>query len=83
MILRALKNEPERMIPAAMALVVAGLSIVMIGVAWPRITMSFSHPGTDWNDFFRGAIFGFGIVVEICGVILAAKAAVLKKRTSA
>lgn len=83
MILRALKCDPERMIPAAMALVVAGLSIVMIGVNWPRLSPSLPHPGTDWSDFFRGAIFGFGLVLEIAGVALAAKAAATKKRNSA
>jgi hypothetical protein len=71
------------MIPAAMALVVAGLSIVMTGFAWPRFSASMPHPGTDWNDFVRGAIFGFGIVVEIAGVALAANAAALKKRNAA
>jgi hypothetical protein len=80
MILRALKNTPERLIPAAMALVVAGLSIVMIGINWPRLSPSLPHPGTDWNDFFRGAIFGFGLVLEIAGVALAARAAAAKKR---
>jgi hypothetical protein len=70
------------MIPAAMALVVAGLSIVMIGTTWPRISTPMPHAGTDWNDFFRGAIFGFGLVLEIAGVALAAKAAALKKRNS-
>ena len=80
MILRALKNTPERLIPAAMALVVAGLSIVMIGINWPRLSPSLPHPGTDCNDFFRGAIFGFGLVLEIAGVALAARAAAAKKR---
>ncbi len=83
MILRSLKNNPERIIPAAMALIVAGLSIVMIGVNWPRLSPSIPHPGTDWNDFFRGAMFGFGLVLEIAGVAIAAKAAALKKRNSA
>ena len=80
MIFRTLKSDPEKIIPAAMALVVAGLSIVMIGINWPRFSPSLPHPGTDWNDFFRGAIFGFGLVLEIAGVALAARAAAAKKR---
>ena len=82
MIFRALKNNPERMIPAAMALIVAGLSIIVVGVNWPRLSPVVPHQGTDWNDFFRGAIFGFGLVLEIAGVALAAKAAAMKKRNA-
>ena len=42
MILRNLKNSPEKMIPVAMSLIVVGLSILAIGIAWPRF--SPSHP---------------------------------------
>jgi hypothetical protein len=80
MILRNLKNSPEKMIPVAMALIVVGLSITMIGVAWPRFAPSVPHLGTDWNDFFRGFMFGIGIVLEIAGVAIAASAAAAKKR---
>lgn len=80
MIFRKLEESSEKMVPVAMALIVVGLSIVMIGVNWPRISLPVPRGGTDWNDFFRGAIFGFGLVLEICGVVLAAKAAALKKR---
>jgi hypothetical protein len=83
MILRVLKRDPEKMIPVAMALVIAGLAIVMLGVNWPRLSASAPHPGTDWNDFVRGVIFGFGIALEIAGVALAARAAALKRRRSA
>jgi hypothetical protein len=80
MIFRKLENSPEKMVPVAMALVVVGLSLTVIGIAWPRLALPAPHIGTDWNDFFRGAIFGFAIVLETCGVVLAAKAAALKKR---
>jgi uncharacterized membrane protein (DUF4010 family) len=83
MILRALKNDPQRMIPAAMALVIVGLAIVIAGTDWPRLSPAIPHSGTDWSDFSRGATFGFGLVAEIAGVALAAKAAALKKRKSA
>jgi hypothetical protein len=83
MIFRALKNDPQRMIPVAMALIIVGMAIVMAGVNWPKLSPALAHTGTDWNDFFRGAMMGFGIVLEICGVAIAAKAAALKKRKSA
>ncbi len=83
MILRKLQESPEKMVPVAMALVVAGLSILMIGINWPQFSTPFPHRGTDWNDFFRGALFGSSLVLEIAGVALAAKAAALKKRCSA
>jgi len=83
MILRTLTKTPERIIPAAMAMVVAGLSFLMIGINLPRFSPPVPHQGTDWSDFFRGAIFGFGFVLETFGVVLAAKAAAIKKRDAA
>ncbi len=82
MILRKLQSNPAAMIPVAMALIVVGLSLLTIGIAWPRFSPPLPHAGTDWNDFFRGAIFGIAIVLEAVGVVLAAKAAVAKKRKS-
>jgi hypothetical protein len=78
MILRKLQISPEKMIPLAMALIVVGLSMTVIGIAWPRFSLSLTHAGTDWNDFFRGVLFGIAIVLEIAGVVLAAKAAAAK-----
>jgi hypothetical protein len=83
MILRVFNDDPKRMIPVAMALVVMGLSMVTIGINWPQSSLPPVHAGTDWNDFFRGAMFGIAIALEICGVALAAKAAALKRRASA
>jgi hypothetical protein len=80
MILSKLENSPEKKIPVAMALIVVGLSMTVIGISWSRFAPSVTHPGTDWNDFFRGAILGFAIVLEIAGVALAASAAAAKKR---
>ncbi|MGO8933937.1 MAG: hypothetical protein ACLPLZ_00440 [Terracidiphilus sp.] len=80
MILRRLEISPEKMIPVAMALIVAGLSLITIGVTWPRISPPLPHAGSDWSDFFRGAFFGIAIVFEIAGVVLATKAAAAKKR---
>lgn len=82
MILRKLEESPEKMVPVSMALVVVGLSFLTIGNTLPRISAPLLHAGTNWNDFFRGAIFGVAIVLEIAGVAIAAKAAALKRRNS-
>jgi hypothetical protein len=80
MILGKLQNSPEKMVPVAMALIVIGLSMTVIGIAWSRIAPTVPHVGTDWNDFFRGVIFGIAIVLEIAGVAIAGSAVAAKKR---
>jgi hypothetical protein len=80
MILSKLENSPERKIPVAMALIVVGLSMTVIGVSWSRLAPSVPHVGTDWNDFFRGVVFGIAIVLEIAGVAISASAAAAKRR---
>ncbi len=82
MIDRLLKRAPERVIAIAMALVVTGLSLLTIGIAWPRLSPPLTPAGTDWSDSVRGAIFGFAIALESFGVVIAAKAADQKKRAS-
>jgi hypothetical protein len=79
MILRKLQQSPERMIPVAMTFVVVGLSILLIGIAWPRFLPPVAHAGTDLNDFLRGLIFGIAIAFEVIGVVLAATAAAKKR----
>ena len=80
MILSKLENAPEKKIPVAMALIAVGLSMTAIGITGRDLAPSAPHLGTDWNDFFRGAILGFAIVLEIAGVAIAASAAAAKKR---
>jgi hypothetical protein len=80
MILSKLENSPEKKIPVAMALIVVGLSMTVIGVSWSRLAPSVPHVGTDWNDFFRGVVFGIAIVLEIAGVAISASAAAARKR---
>jgi hypothetical protein len=82
MILRNLQKSPEKMIPVAMAFIVVGMSILIIGITWPRFSPPGPHMGTDWNDFFRGLMFGIAIALEVVGVVFAATAAAaaLKKR---
>ena len=80
MIFRKLEESPKKMVQVAMALIVVGLSLSTIGNNWPRTSAPLPHAGTDWNDFFRGVLFGIAIVLEIAGVALAARAAATKKR---
>jgi hypothetical protein len=78
-ILSKLENSPEKKIPVAMALIVAGLSMTVISISWSRLAPSAPHLGTDWSDFFRGAILGVAIVLEIAGVAIVASAAKKKR----
>jgi hypothetical protein len=80
MILRNLQNSPEKSIPVAMTLIVVGLSILMIGIAWPRFSPPVPHMGTDWNDFAHGFLIGLAIALEIGGVVLAISAAAKKRK---
>jgi hypothetical protein len=75
MILSRLEKSPEKMIPVAMALVTTGLMIIVVGVIWPVRSLAVAHTGTNWSDFFRGVTFGFGIVMELTGVVIAGAAA--------
>jgi len=81
MTLLNLQNAPEKSIPLAMTLIVVGLSILMIGIAWPRFSPSVPHIGTDWNDFAHGFLIGLAIAMEIGGVIIAASAAAKKRKS--
>jgi hypothetical protein len=80
MLLRKLRNSPEKMIPVAMALIAIGLSLTTIGITWPRFSPLLPHTGTNWNDFTRGVFFGVAIFFEVAGVAIAAQAAAAKKR---
>jgi hypothetical protein len=75
MILRRFQNAPEKLMPVAMTFIAVGLSILTIGIAWPRFSPSVPHLGTDWNDFFRGFMYGLAITLEAAGVVFAVSAA--------
>jgi len=75
MILRNLPNSPARIIPAAMALIASGLGILVGAIVWLTHPVSAVPAGATWNGFLRGAAFGFAIVLEATGVVLAAVAA--------
>ena len=81
MTLLNLQNASEKSVPLAMTLIVVGLSILMIGLAWPRFSPSVPHIGTDWNDFAHGFLIGLAIAMEIGGVIIAASAAAKKRKS--
>lgn len=74
-IVRNLQDSPQRAIPVAKTLVVVGLSFLLIGIAWPRFLPPIAHLGINLNDFLRGLMFGLGIALEVCGVVIAASAA--------
>ena len=82
MLPRNLKNSPAKIIPVAMALIVVGLSFLLIGIAWPTYAHAFTHLGTGTNNFLHGMFFGVAIALEIGGVILAATAAAAAAKKS-
>ena len=82
MILRMLQAQPSRVMAVAMTLIVVGLSILLLGVAWPRLSTLTPHLGVRWNDFFRGLLIGVGIGIEIMGLVFAASTAVTKRNRS-
>ncbi len=80
MILDKLKSSPEKVLPIAMALIVVGLSCLLIGIAWPTYTHAFMQLGTGTSDFLHGLFFGVAIALELGGVVLAASAAAAAAR---
>ncbi len=85
MILRMLSNDQQpsskSLVAAAMALVATGLLLLTVAVGWQVIFKS--APGS-WtrSDFIRGFVFGTAIGLEICGVVLATRAARWSKSAS-
>ncbi len=82
MILPRFQNSPEKLIPVAMAFIAVGMSILVIGIAWPHLSPPVPHNGIDWNDFTRGFMYGLAIAMEVAGVVIAitAATAAAKKR---
>ena len=70
MLLRILQNQPRRAVPVAVTLIVTGLSILFIYFAWPRLSPSLPHTGTNWNDFLHGFLLGIAIALEAGGLIV-------------
>ena len=72
MILRKLQISTAKSVPIAMSLLVTGLTLLMLGIAWPKLAFPVAYLGTDWNDFLRGVLYGVSIVLEISAVVLVA-----------
>jgi hypothetical protein len=71
MILGKLQISPAKSVPIAMALLVTGLTLLMLGIAGPRFAFPAAYLGTDWSDFLRGVLYGLSIVLEISGLVVA------------
>jgi|HubBroStandDraft_1064217.scaffolds.fasta_scaffold1733244_1 hypothetical protein len=71
MFLRKLEISPAKSIPIAMAFLATGLTLMMLGIAWPRFAFPAAHLGTEWNDFLRGLLYGLSIAFEISGLVVA------------
>ena len=71
MFLRKLQISQAKSVPMAMALLVTGLTLLMLGIAWPRFAFPVAHLGTEWSDFLRGMLFGLSIAFEISGLVIA------------
>ena len=80
MLLKKLKESPEKMVSFGMMLVVVGLMLIVLGVLWPRIPF-LANLWPAWNDFQRGFVFGFAISLEIAGVVINTTAAANKRKS--
>ena len=75
MLSAAIKKNPRKMIPIAMMLVVVGLTLVTTGNLVARHWAAAGLPSSQWGDFTFGFMVGLGIILEIFGLVIAAKAA--------
>ena len=74
MILRNLLESPAKAVPIAMMFTTVGLMLIALGEVWPKIAFLAALAWPVSNDFLRGFVLGFAIVLEIAGVALAAAA---------
>ena len=79
MLLKKLKESPEKMVSFGMMLVTIGLMLIVLGVLWPKLPF-LANLWPTWNDFLRGFVFGFAISLEIAGVVINATAAQNKRK---
>jgi len=61
-------------------MITVGLMLIVVGISWQRIPFLFNL-WPSHNDFLRGFIFGFAIVIEIAGLILNVQAAADKRKS--
>ena len=71
MIFRRLQNQPKLAIPVAIALIIAGLCSLLIGLAWPTFSSLAPDAGEGKSDFWHGFVIGLGIALEFGGAVIA------------
>jgi hypothetical protein len=79
MLLKKLKESPEKMVSFGLSLICIGLLLIVLGVLWPKLPF-LANLWPAWNDFMRGFVFGFAITLEIAGVAINATAAANKRK---
>ena len=80
MLLKKLKESPEKMVACGMLLVTVGLVLIVLGVLWPKLPL-LANLWPTWNDFLHGFVFGFAITLEIAGLVINTTAAANKRKT--
>jgi hypothetical protein len=55
--------------------------LIVVGVAWPGASSPAAHTGPLSHDFLRGFLIGIAIVLEIVGVVIAASAARVTRKS--
>jgi len=63
-------NDSKKSIPAAMALLSAGLLLVSCGILWQRVFAPLLPLWTGPNDFFYGFSIGLGLTLEVVAAVL-------------
>ncbi len=81
MFLKKLQESPEKAVALGMSLVVIGLMLIVLGVLWSRIPF-LAQLWPAQNDFLRGFVFGFAIVLEIAGLVINTTASANKRKAS-
>ena len=79
MLLKKLKESPEKTVAFGMLLISVGLMLIVLGVLWPKLPF-LANLWPTWNDFMRGFVFGFAITLEIAGLVINATAAANKRK---
>jgi hypothetical protein len=55
------------------ALMVIGMSCLVIGTLWSNAPIFSRHFTPNWNDALRGFFYGLSIALNLCSVRLAAR----------
>jgi len=69
MFLEKLQASPSKIVPIAMALLIAGMAVLVVPTVLPHIPF-VANLGVNWNDFLRGFSYGLAITLEIGAVII-------------